>query len=176
MRSMRDELSDQLQSAAGRRQRLAGEIQRADPSARPGLQARIELLDQRILQIEQDIATTGALVARAQGQITSTGTPNFLGSFPGRNMDMTAISIVFTIFVLFPISFAIARSFWKRGSAKAADPAIERENSERLARLEQAVDTIAVEMERVSEGQRFVTKLLSEAQKRDQQARIEARS
>ncbi len=32
----------------------------------------------------------------------------------------------------------------------------------RLERIEQAVDAIAIEMERVSEGQRFTTKLLSE--------------
>lgn len=32
----------------------------------------------------------------------------------------------------------------------------------RLERLENAVDAIAIEMERVSEGQRFVTRLLSE--------------
>lgn len=37
-------------------------------------------------------------------------------------------------------------------------PALE----ERLGRLEQAVDAIAVEMERVGEGQRFVTKLLAD--------------
>ena len=33
---------------------------------------------------------------------------------------------------------------------------------ERLSRIEQAVDAIAVEVERVSEGQRFTTKLLSD--------------
>jgi hypothetical protein len=32
----------------------------------------------------------------------------------------------------------------------------------RLERIEQAVDAIAVETERISEGQRFTTKLLSE--------------
>jgi hypothetical protein len=32
----------------------------------------------------------------------------------------------------------------------------------RLERIEQAVDTIALEMERVGEGQRFVTMLLAE--------------
>ena len=32
----------------------------------------------------------------------------------------------------------------------------------RLERIEQAVDTIALEMERIGEGQRFVTKLLAE--------------
>ncbi|HJR62938.1 MAG TPA: hypothetical protein VJ803_04505 [Gemmatimonadaceae bacterium] len=33
---------------------------------------------------------------------------------------------------------------------------------ERLARIEQAVDAIAIEIERISEGQRFTTKLLAE--------------
>ena len=41
-----------------------------------------------------------------------------------------------------------------RASASLADS--------RLSRLEQAVDAIAVEVERISEGQRFTTKLLSE--------------
>lgn len=34
--------------------------------------------------------------------------------------------------------------------------------NDRLTRIEQAVDTVAIEIERVSEGQRFATKLLSE--------------
>jgi hypothetical protein len=33
---------------------------------------------------------------------------------------------------------------------------------QRLERIEQAVDAIAIEMERVSEGQRFTTKLLTD--------------
>lgn len=36
------------------------------------------------------------------------------------------------------------------------------EMAQRLERIEQAVDAIAIEMERVSEGQRFTTKLLAE--------------
>ena len=36
------------------------------------------------------------------------------------------------------------------------------EDESRLERLEQAVDAIAIEMERIGEGQRFVTKLLAE--------------
>lgn len=35
-------------------------------------------------------------------------------------------------------------------------------SEDRLARIEQAVDAIALEVERISEGQRFTTKLLSE--------------
>ena len=36
------------------------------------------------------------------------------------------------------------------------------EITQRLARLEQAVDATAVEVERISEGQRFTTKLLAD--------------
>ena len=41
-------------------------------------------------------------------------------------------------------------------------PASAERTDERLARIEHAVDAIAVEVERISEGQRFTTKLLSE--------------
>ena len=36
------------------------------------------------------------------------------------------------------------------------------ETSARIERIEQAVDAIAIEIERISEGQRFTTRLLSE--------------
>ena len=45
---------------------------------------------------------------------------------------------------------------------------------ERLARVEQAVEAIAIEIERVSEGQRFVTKLLSEKAQAVQQPQLGA--
>jgi len=41
-------------------------------------------------------------------------------------------------------------------------PALPAESGERLERIEQGMDAIAIEVERVSEGQRFVTRLLSE--------------
>jgi hypothetical protein len=42
---------------------------------------------------------------------------------------------------------------------------------QRLERIEQAVDSIAIEVERISEGQRFTTKLLSERATEEQQSR-----
>jgi hypothetical protein len=41
---------------------------------------------------------------------------------------------------------------------------------ERLDRIEQAIDSIAVETERISEGQRFTTRLLSESSRRSPDA------
>jgi hypothetical protein len=76
---------------------------------------------------------------------------------------MVPIAIVFTLFVLSPRALSISRMFWRRGSMlrQVLQPA---ENAERLARMEQAIDSIAIEIERVSEGQRFVTRLMSERQ------------
>jgi hypothetical protein len=42
-------------------------------------------------------------------------------------------------------------------------PAIPAEVATRLERMEQSIDAIAVEVERISEGQRFTTKLLAES-------------
>lgn len=59
----------------------------------------------------------------------------------------------------FPIARAIARRMDKR---HAAAPGADAETRSRLERIEQAVDAIAVEVERISEGQRFTTKIISE--------------
>jgi hypothetical protein len=46
--------------------------------------------------------------------------------------------------------------------ARGKSPEVPGATEERLARIEQAVDSIAIEVERISEGQRFTTKLLAE--------------
>ena len=50
----------------------------------------------------------------------------------------------------------------RRERQAAVSPAVADAILARLERLEQAVDSIAVEVERVGEGQRFATRLLSE--------------
>ena len=71
------------------------------------------------------------------------------------------IGVAFVLAVLFPISLAYARRIWRRSTAPAAvAPRESPESAQRLARLEEAVDAIAVEVERISEGQRFMTKIM----------------
>jgi hypothetical protein len=60
------------------------------------------------------------------------------------------------------IGLPIARAFARRMDREAAGPQLQPDVTARLERVEQALDTIAVEVERISEGQRFTTKLLSE--------------
>jgi hypothetical protein len=165
LRARGAELSNQLESATSRRDVLAREIRRASPDARVGLEQRMGQLDQRILKLEGDISANGEAKAQAAAQkaqdktTTSTGVPG-AGNQWVQDLDTTTISVVFTLFVLCPIAIAAARLLWKRGSRPAA-PAASRESELRLERVEQAVDAIAVEIERISEGQRFVTQVLS---------------
>lgn len=59
---------------------------------------------------------------------------------------------------------AIAQAYVKsielrrKGTLPTSDPNVQ----ERMSRIEHAVDAIAIEVERMSEGQRFTTKLLAE--------------
>ena len=48
------------------------------------------------------------------------------------------------------------------GLSAGRSPALAGELAGRILRIEQAVESIALEVERISEGQRFVTKLLAE--------------
>ena len=59
------------------------------------------------------------------------------------------------------IGVPIARALARRIEAKPA-ASVPGDVAARLERMEQAIDSIAVEVERISEGQRFTTKLLAE--------------
>jgi hypothetical protein len=160
LRARRSELSSQLQSAQSRRDRLSRSLRKAEGADRVGLEQRLISLDHRIIQIEADIAETGRLLATAPAEVTATtAVPTPIG--PRASEDVAMVASIFTICVLAPIAIALARLLWKRATAPAA-PRTTPEIAQRLERLEQAVDTIAIEMERVSEGQRFMTRVLTE--------------
>ena len=159
IRSRREELSNQLISASNRREELAGQLRQASGADRAGLEQRIAVLDQRIVQLESDIAETGRLLTGAPAGLASTSSAMFGGFESG---EVLAGGIVFTIFVLAPLAVGASRMMWKRAAASPVRTVIPAETAGRLERIEQAVEAIAIEVERVSEGQRFVTKLLSD--------------
>jgi len=164
LKARRSELSNQLQSVDGRRSKLMSQLkQTRDETAVKGLQARLALLDARQLQLESDIQQTGEqLSSPAAGLIARTSAlPVFGGLNSGQVMTLSVLSI---IFVLFPLAVGVGRAMLRRSSRPAPPPAVFTETAQRLERLEASVDAIAIEIERVSEGQRFVTKLLSEGQ------------
>ena len=60
------------------------------------------------------------------------------------------------------IGLPLARAWARRIEGHAQQPRVPSEVSARLERMEQSIDAIAVEIERVSEAQRFTARLLAE--------------
>lgn len=75
----------------------------------------------------------------------------------GAMIPIVAIISGAAIAIFAPLARAHARQMDKNPGAT-----IPPEVAGRLERIEQAVDAIAIEVERISEGQRFTTQLLSE--------------
>ena len=72
--------------------------------------------------------------------------------------------VLFTMIPITAIGVPIARAIARRieGSVRGAWPAaLPNDVAARLERMEQAIDAIAVEVERIAEGQRFTSKLLA---------------
>lgn len=161
LRERRSELSNQLESAASRRAEIVEEMKTADGAVKAGLEQRMSVLDQRILQLENDIAITGRELTSAPAGMIAASQDPFGEMVPPHLIEK--VSIMFTLFVLAPLAIGAAYLMFKR-AGRAPAPRVESgEGGERMQRLESAVDAIAVEIERISEGQRFVTKLLTES-------------
>jgi hypothetical protein len=72
------------------------------------------------------------------------------------------ISIAFFIMIGFiVVGLPLARAFARRMDRRG-EPAPAAELAPRLDRIEQAVEAIAIEVERISEGQRFTTKAIAD--------------
>lgn len=166
LRARGAELSNQLNSAAGRRRDVQHSLKSATGADKAGLEQRLGVLDARIARLEGDIDENGSQLASLAANRTATSQPPFPGSYSQRDRvmnNLVPIVVVFTLFVLSPIALSISRILWRRGSLPRQ--AVQHpDNALRLERMEQAIDSIAIEIERVSEGQRFVTRLMSDRQ------------
>ena len=84
--------------------------------------------------------------------------PDFPRSgIPAGAMDI-AIGFCITLVVIivgWPISRALGRRIERRGASQAVDAGV----TERLQRIEQAVEAVAIEVERISESQRYLAKI-----------------
>ena len=78
-------------------------------------------------------------------------------SDPGK--VIVAVSFFGTVAYVVRLLVLNARALMSGGSHSAHNVVVD---DERMTRLEQAVESIALEVERISEGQRFTTKLLTE--------------
>ena len=157
LRARREELRDQLSAATDRRESITDELEGTTGGNRAGLEQQLAQIDQRIVQLTSEITQTEQLLTSAPTTFLAATEP----PLPPRddfNDSWVVVPIVITMFVLFPLVLAKARRIWKGTPTARVAPV----DNTRLERIEQAVESIAIEVERVSEGQRFVTKLLSD--------------
>lgn len=162
----REELSDQLINAQERRQQLVNQIRSAPEGvARTGLEDRVRVLDQRLIQLESDLAVTGRQLAGAPADLVEFVERKPSGGGNSGGGDDWEEGLFFgAFFALMGMALiTLARRWRRRKNPKMRANELPSDSAQRLERLEQGMDAIAIEIERVSEGQRFVTKLLAES-------------
>lgn len=148
LQSTRDQLSSQLSSEPG----VAG----AD---RKGLEQRITSVDARIDALDRQIADADAQVAKSAAIPGATIEPPEPPR-TGPPDEAFVLGGIFIVVVMLPLSIAYARRIWRRGAQIVTS--IPKELSERLMRVEQTVEASAIEIERIGEGQRFMTRIFTE--------------
>ncbi len=74
------------------------------------------------------------------------------------------VSIVFILVVLCPIAIAYARRIWHRGAPPVTP--LPQDVRDRLNQVSATVESIALEVERIGESQRFITRALTDDQTR----------
>lgn len=68
----------------------------------------------------------------------------------------------FAMIVMIVVGRPMVKAIAAKAEAETKRPGLPPDVAARLERMEQSIDAIAVEIERISEGQRFTTKLLAE--------------
>lgn len=161
----REQLREQVNSYAGRREALRNELKAADAGARAALQARIRELDARIIRTDDEIDNISERIASTPANVLMSQTAIDPARIADRvTKDLVPIAGIFSFFVLFPITLAIVRLIWKRSSAPSRPAAEQAAMKQQLEQIQQSIDTIAVEVERISEGQRYVARVMNERQ------------
>ena len=156
-------LQDQLEELTDQRSSLVRQLNSGEPGntgpVRAGLEERIASIDKQIAGVDQQIAMADAQLAKAAA------IPGAVVHHPapirqGPPDEVYVLAGIFMFVFLMPLSIALARRIWKKSTTVVQTmPA---ELMARIQRIEQAVESSGFEIERIGEGQRFITKLFSE--------------
>lgn len=161
LKAQRRELGNQLENLEDKRRDLSNRLEEpmVGGADRKGLEQRITEVDQRISALDKQIAESEARIAQ-QAAVPGAVAVEKPPVRNGPPEEVYILSGIFIVVVLFPLSVAWARRIWRRGVATIAQ--LPADLTERLTRLEQGMDAVAVEVERIGEGQRYIARLFSE--------------
>lgn len=173
LRARASELEMRMRTSELLQQELRAQHNGAEGWQRQELEQRLSVARDGFVEAKVGLAVTNEQIRKlgadpVQPEAITVQPPPIQDPFLGPK----EITTVFTggVLLLFPLVLVLARRLWVRGSRREA---VDLENSPRLQRIEQAVESIAVEVERIGEAQRFTTKLLADRQG-DAAARMQA--
>ena len=161
LREQRDVLYRQKERILDEREEIVQSLRQGTVSDgdRAGQEQRLAQVDQRLARVNIEIAEVESQVATAAAQ------PGAIVREPERDpwqngppVELVVLGFVLTAVLLFPAALAWARRLWKKANVVSAVPP---ELTERISAMERNLDAVAVEIERIGEGQRFVTQLLA---------------
>jgi hypothetical protein len=161
VQAKREVLGEYMNRLLNRRNNVAERLTnpRIEDAEKDALEEHLKELNTRIIDMEKQLHKSDAEVAAAAGIPGATASE----PRPIRNGPPDGVAIIGTIFggiAMVILAVAFARRLWK-GTTKVVSQ-IPGALEARLTRFEQSIDAVAIEIERVSEGQRFLTKVLSE--------------
>lgn len=161
-RAQRRELGRQLDDLQSQRNEITGELTNSNTVGvdRKGLETRLTQVDQRMSDLDKAIAEADAQVAKAAAVPGATVEPP-APPRTGPPDEVWFLTGMFMVIVFLPMSIAYARRIWRRGAKVVTT--IPKELMDKLAQVEQTVEASAIEIERIGEGQRFMTRLFTES-------------
>lgn len=167
----RSELQSQIGQLRESREELSSNIDRmGDSPGRAALQLRVAEVDKRILRLDRELDAVNDQIAAAPtpvaSQVFTTVPPRRDPVEQAIADNIVPLTGILSSFFLLPLAIAFARLLWKRGTAASARPVLnEQAMMTRLEQLQTSVDAMSLEVERISEGQRYLTKLNAEKDK-----------
>lgn len=162
-KAQREVLSGQLGELESTRRDITGQLEEvaAGSPEHKALEDRLTDVDGRIKAVDQMLAANSMQVAQAAaipGAVVPP--PPYIPHGPPD--EAYVLGGMFMIIVFLPLSVALARRIWRRSAATVS--AFPRELADRLTRLEQTAEATSLEVERIGEGQRFLTRLFTEGE------------
>lgn len=152
-------IRDQLANAEGEREEVARQLRQpgVEGADKEGLEQHLRALDIRVLDLRQQLADAQLRESQAAAVPGST-TPSPEESSADRFEVVMTVGVLLTLAMGFPLVIAYARRLWKKAAVTVSmTPELDR----RLDSIDRAIETTALEVERIGEGQRFVTQLLA---------------
>ena len=182
LQQQRGELQSQLKALQERRMQLFVQLQSTKVAQRGDLEQRLSEIDGRSAGLDRRIESLNDQITEAMARMNNVAEPGrtVITNVPRivqdpviripniqippirRGPDMREIGGMMAAEAI--ILALIGITFWRLGIRRMRDQfdRMFSAQSQQLTQLQQAVDTVAVEVERISEAQRYVAKVITE--------------